>query len=74
MLYSENTWWIDIGVFSSGWDDFVLLLFFGRPESFDPGLSKIPEASILESIPKQFLKILSGGVVSQKIRSTIERK
>jgi hypothetical protein len=50
MLYSENTWWIDIGVFSSGWDDFVLLLFFGRPESFDPGLSKIPEASILESI------------------------
>jgi hypothetical protein len=35
VLYGENTWRIDIGVFSSGWDDFVLLLFFGRPGSFD---------------------------------------
>jgi hypothetical protein len=35
VLYGENIWRIDIGVFSTGWDDFLLLLFIGRPKSFD---------------------------------------
>ena len=35
VLYGENVWLIDIGVFRTNWDDSVLLEFIGRPTSFD---------------------------------------